>query len=149
MFHRNVCPQITRHIGEVSHPKRDHVSDAGDGDGDPRVCHGVRHQVLDADVPGRGPLDVVEALDDDEHVVNSNAETQEREDGVDQRVGVVEDGGDASAHDEPEHDTDDTSEREEDPVLYAAQGAEHDAGVGQHQEVATRHQETIKEDCIC
>ena len=84
-----LSPQITWHVGEVTDTKSDHISDARDSDGDPRVGHGVCHQVLDADVLRRGSLNVVEALDDDEHVVDADAETQEGKDGVDEGVRVV------------------------------------------------------------
>ena len=110
--------------------------------------HGVRHQGLNADITGGCPLDVVKALNDDKHVINTYTETEEGEDGVDQGVGVIENRGDTNAHDEPKHDADDPGKGQEDPVLDAPQGPEHDAGVGQHQEVAGCHEETIKEDRV-
>ena len=67
---RECC--VTTHR-EVSHPEGEDVGEAGDGDGDPGVSHGLRDDLTDR--PGlltAGPLDVVETLNYHEHVVDTD-----------------------------------------------------------------------------
>ena len=79
-------PQLAHAHRDRADAEREDVGERGDGDGDAGVLHGqpdpLRHRGDRLLLLG----EVVEALHDDEHVVDADAEHQEGHDAVDRRV---------------------------------------------------------------
>ena len=94
------------------------------------------------------PGEVVQALDDDEHVVNANTETEEGQSGVHGGVREPEYGGDAHGAYKAHKDADDAGDRDVEPDLHGVDLAEHYDGVDEHGTISDENQINVKEDCI-
>ena len=78
-----------------------------------------------------------------EHVINPNTKTDEGAHGVQGRVGEAEHRADAQPYHKPHHDTQDANHGEEEPHLDTVPLAEHQDGIGEHEDVAGSHQPGI------
>ena len=81
--------------------------------------------------------------------LDTNSEADKGQDGMHGGVWEAKDGCKANRGGDSHPNAGQACQGEVDPHLQPVQLAKHQDGVGEHDQVATDHQERVKEDCLC